>query len=156
MKRFLSLLIAAMLVFPCLAFAETDLSHLSLEELESLRLDVCAEILSRSQWGSVTVPEGFYVIGEDIPSGHWTIKPEPGQYFLIEYFLRTDDTGKRPADILVHDYYTDSVCDPASEMSYVSGVSQIDLDLKEGYHLVISYGSAIFEPFTGRNSPFFN
>ena len=153
-KLFLFLLV--LVLVPVFSVADgVDLSAMSLEELYALRSSVSAEILSRSQWESVTVPEGFYVVGEDIPAGHWTIRYVPGEASVIEYFLNTDATGKQPADIL-HDYYSDGVSDPESPLSVTIPQTQIDLDLKPGYHVVISFGPAIFEPYTGRPSPFFN
>ena len=124
------------------------------DQLYALREIVNREILSRSEYESVAVPPGFYVVGEDIPVGHWSIKYSPGEYCLVEYFLNTDATGKRPAD-LFEDYYYDGICDPQHEMSAVYSLTEIDLDLQPGYHVVINYGSAVFEPFTGRPSPFF-
>ena len=151
-KLLLSLLV--LLLIPSLVFADIDFSSLSLSDLYILRESVCAEILSRSQWESVTVPAGFYIVGEDIPAGHWTIRFSPGEYCLVEYFLKTDETGKRPANAF-NDYYYEGVCDPDNYMSSVYLLTQFDLELKEGYHVVLNYGSAIFEPFTGRPSPFF-
>jgi len=128
-------IIAVLIMFALIASSACamDLSGLSLDELHEIRKQVSAEILSRSEWGEVTVPVGFYVVGEDIPAGHWTIKYAPGEYGVIEYFLNTDDTGKGPAD-LVFDYYYCGVCDPTNSMASIGDfVSEFDLELKDGY-----------------------
>ena len=95
MKRFLSVLFVFLFLFSVsLAEYSPDvLKDYSLEELEYMRKFVCAEILARSSWNEVTVPPGHYVIGEDIPEGHWTLKYSPGEYCLIEYFQNANSTG---------------------------------------------------------------
>lgn len=155
MKRLFCLLFVLVLL-PVVSFADLpDLSSYTLSELHDIYASLRSEILSRSQWESVTVPVGFYVVGEDIPAGHWSIRYAPGEVCLIEYFLKTDDTGKRPADTS-SDYYYEGVCDPELQSTYVTyRLTEFDLDLKEGYHVVVNYGPCVFEPFTGRPSPFF-
>ena len=153
MKRLFSL-ICSLLIFPVVAFAEYDFSSFGVDELYAILNSVRSEILSKSQWEEVTVPVGFYVVGEDIPEGHWTIKYFPGEYSLIEYFHNTDSSGKRPADT-IYDYYYDGIGDPSSELASVYDLTEIDLVLQKGFHLVVNYGSVIFTPFTGRPSPFF-
>ncbi|MBR2853929.1 MAG: hypothetical protein IKE81_06390 [Clostridia bacterium] len=151
-KLFLSICI--LLLCPAFALAELDFSSYCVDDLYSILNSVRAEILSKSQWEEVTVPVGFYVVGEDIPEGHWTIKYSPGEYSLIEYFHNTDSSGKRPADT-IYDYYYDGIGDPSTELSSVYDLTEIDLVLQKGFHLVVNYGPVIFTPFTGRPSPFF-
>lgn len=155
MKRMIALIFTVILLMPVIAMADVpDISALTLEELNQLRLNVAKEILSKSQWTEVNVPVGYYVVGEDIPEGHWTIKYTAGEYSLIEYYKEADETGKNPKDAL-YDYASFAIGDPNTDLSSLYDLQQIDLDLKNGYHLVISFGPVIFEPFTGRNSPFF-
>lgn len=155
MKRFAVAIMIFAIILSSVALADVpDISGLSLDELNLLRENVAREILAKSNWSEVTVPAGYYVVGEDIPEGHWTIKYVADEYCLIEYYKEADETGKRPKDIL-YDYASFAIGDPNSSMSINYDMSQIDLDLKAGFHLDISYGSAIFEPFTGSNSPFF-
>lgn len=154
MKRlFLSLLIVLSIVTSATA-ADYDFSNYSIDELHKMREAICTEILSKSEWAEVVVPVGYYVVGEDIPEGHWTIKYAPGEYSVVEYFQNADSSGKRPAD-LVYDYYYDGVCDPASDYASVYNLTEIDLVLTKGFHLTVNYGPVIFTPFTGRPSPFF-
>ncbi len=72
MKRFISLLFA--LVFAVsVAAAEIDLSGMKYNELIALQHQLVAEIMSRPEWKKVTVPAGEWLIGEDIPSGSYSI-----------------------------------------------------------------------------------
>ena len=156
MKKLIAVTLILALLLPAAALADLpDISGLSLDELYQLNRKIRSEILSRSQWGTVTVPEGYYVVGEDIPEGHWTITYLSGSYSMIEVFEKADATGHAPANIM-DDYQTYVVCDPQSEYAYVSPYKEIDLTLPAGYHVVISSGPAVFRPFTGRQSPFFD
>ena len=150
--RKLAIIIIVIVMLPVISFAEFDLSSMSLEELQTLRENVCSEILSRSKWDSVTVPAGFYVVGEDIPAGHWTIKYKD-PWALVTYFSKTDETGKNP-DIF-SGYYAATIGAPGNELESIYNLKEIDLDLQSGFYLTIDYGSVVFEPFTGRISPFF-
>jgi hypothetical protein len=58
------------------AYAATDLSSMSFDELMNLRNDLNAEIMSRPEWKEVTVPPGTWYVGEDIPAGTYSIKSE--------------------------------------------------------------------------------
>lgn len=157
---FLAVLLALSLLFSS-AFADESnqrkwrwkLSTLDPEELHDVISAASSVLLSKSEWESVTVPVGFYVVGEDIPAGHWSISFAPGEYALIEYFHKTDATGKKPAD-LFNDYYSEGISDPSSSFGSIYSFREIDLDLQEGWHVVITYGSLVFKPYTGRFSPF--
>ena len=153
MKKLITIILILTMLLPVVALADLpDISGLSLEELHQLRENICKEILSKSQWTEVEVPVGFYVVGEDIPAGHWTIRPV--DMAMFEYFSKTDDTGKK-AD-LYGTYYYETLGVPGNRMETLYKTQEIDIELKEGYFINISHGSVIFEPFTGRKSPFFN
>ena len=63
MKRLFCLLFVLVLL-PVVSFADLpDLSSYTLSELHDIYASLRSEILSRSQWESVTVPVGFYVVG---------------------------------------------------------------------------------------------
>lgn len=154
MKKLLCVLLALLILFPVAAAAdENRFAFCSLDELYQIRKELNSEIMSRYSWEEVTVPAGFYVVGEDIPAGHWTISFSPGTYAQIEYFKETDETGKQVRNALVN-YYYQMLCDPENEMSSVSKIQEIDLELKEGYYFVVHYYPVIFKPYTGRPSPF--
>ena len=153
MKKMLAIILILCLL-PIISLADVDLSSMSIDELQSLRKNICSEILSRSKWNSVTVPSGFYVVGEDIPAGHWTIRySDP--WSIVTYFSKTDETGKSP-DYWGGVCYSANIGAPGNELESLYNLKEIDLDLKPGYYLTVEMGSVIFEPFTGRTSPFYN
>ena len=73
MRKLICFLLIICLI-PAIALSETDLSSLSLDELIALRIRIEKEIVSRSEWKSVTVPTGEWLIGEDIPEGYYSVK----------------------------------------------------------------------------------
>ncbi len=74
MKKFLCLLLIALMITPG-AIAETfDLSSLSFDQLRKLQQIVNQEIVSRPEWKEVTVPAGTWTVGEDIPEGSYSIR----------------------------------------------------------------------------------
>ncbi len=155
MKKLYALLLAFVMLFTISsAYAGLpDITGLSLTELDTLRKNISKEILSRSQWGEVTVKAGFYVVGEDIPAGHWTITC-PKEYSIVEYFSKTDETG-RNADIFDGAYYSANMGAPGNQLESLYSLQEIDLELKEGYYVSIMLSPVVFKPFTGRQSPFF-
>lgn len=154
MKKLLCFLLALLILIHAAAAAdENRFAFNSLEELYQIRAELNSEIMSRYSWEEVTVPAGFYVVGEDIPAGHWTISFSPGTYAQIEYFKETDETGKRVRDSFVN-YYYETLCDPENEMSAYAKIQEIDLELKNGYYFVVYTNPVVFKPYTGRTSPF--
>lgn len=148
------ILILILCLLPIISLADVDLSSMSIEELQSLRKNICSEILSRSNWDSVVVPTGFYVIGEDIPAGHWTIRYKD-PWSIVTYFSKTNETGKNP-DYLSGVSYSANIGAPGNELETLYNLKEIDLELKSGFYLTVEMGSVVFEPFVGRTSPFFN
>ncbi len=74
MKKFLCLLLIALMITPG-AIAETfDLSSLSFDQLRKLQQIVNQEIVSRPEWKEATVPAGTWTVGEDIPEGSYSIR----------------------------------------------------------------------------------
>ena len=83
MKRLLSVLLILCLL-PIFALADFDLSALSFAELKALQTQLNTELVNRPEWKEVTVPKGYYVIGEDIPEGTYsiTLKDKKGSCYI--------------------------------------------------------------------------
>ena len=73
MKRTIAMVIVFLLVLSDITFAEVDLSGMSYDELVILKDRIDKTIWDSQEWQEVTVPQGLYKIGEDIPAGKWTI-----------------------------------------------------------------------------------
>ena len=73
MKKFTVLFIACLLFASC-AFADVDLSGMSYDELVALKNKINLAMWQSEEWQEVTVPQGDWIVGEDIPEGTWEVK----------------------------------------------------------------------------------
>lgn len=143
--------VGAMLAVP--ARAEVDLSGLSLAELVELRQKVTMAMWETEEWQEVTVPVGVWVVGEDIPVGHWTIKATEGHYSLVKLDTSVDATGKHVADTYRDRYFRHFIYS-ATYRNYDESkhLQEIDLELQEGDYIEIEDASVIFTPYSGKPS----
>lgn len=153
MKRlFCALLAAALFLTPvALAARQTiDLEAMSYDELVALKDRVLLAMWASEDWQEVTVPQGIYTIGEDIPAGHWTITPVPGAYSFVKWGDLLEESGK---DLSYNGglYISESITSetyPYFEKG--KDKSQCDFKLKDGQYLMIDSGDVIFTPYTGK------
>ena len=154
MKRFLCLLSILVFSLSSVAIAENtiDLSNMSYEELVSLKDQINMAIWNSKEWQEVTVPMGVWVVGEDIPVGHWTIKTN-ASYATVLICDALDATGKG-ADIWNSDIYKmESIASPNGLFfDPISDRTEIDFNLKKGMYVIIDGGNVIFSPYAGKPS----
>ena len=74
MKKLVAVLLIVITI-PLFAFAETDISSMSFDELIALRQSLMMEIMKRPEWSETTLEAGTYKIGKDIPSGYYKAHP---------------------------------------------------------------------------------
>lgn len=122
----LSLLIVFLLcALPALAFADFDLSSLSDDELVALKSQLVTEMKSRDSFKKLTVPQGTYTVGIDIPSGDYSV-------YTIDY--------SSAAGLAVNDFeiYTVSPDAPVGKIS-----------LKDGDSVSVVFASLFFTKYQG-------
>lgn len=152
MKKAFCLLLIALLLIPT-AFAENiDLSGLSLVELAELRQRVQLAMMETDEWQEVTVPQGVYVVGKDIPAGTWTVKSMFGaeSHLRFAWGDKLDEAGQhityvgtKRADIVAI-YNTKA-------RNYKDGdLLEYTFTCQEGDYIVIEYTNAIFTPYHGK------
>ena len=147
MKKLILLALALMLCAS--ALAEVDLSGMTVEELADLRDRAQRAIWDSDDWQEVTVPEGVWRVGEDIPLGHWTVTAgENARYggIHIIYCEVLDETGKN-AKVPGGFYHGETVALEGGDLEGYN--TTYDLDLQYEGYLIIQYGSAIFTPYAG-------
>ncbi len=152
MKRFFALFLV-LLSFTGTVYADTiDLSGMTYEELVSLKEKINLAIWESQEWQEVTVPQGVWKVGEDIPAGHWTIKAAGGMFTFITIGTILDETkrdisydGIRIAERIDFPYSTYDY-DP------MESLTEADFELQDGMYIVIDYASAIFTPYAGKPS----
>ena len=143
MKRFLAILVLVFMVVSSAYAEDIDLSGLSFDQLVQLQTRITMEMMQRDEWQEVTVPEGIYLVGRDIPAGKWNVKSsDPNSSFRINWSkaLGADKNS------LEHD-------DTYNFHSEYDG-NTYALDLQEGFYIMIERHSVIFSPFTGHSLGF--
>ena len=73
MKRLIAVLLVFLFVCTVATADAPDLSDLTYEQLVALQHYFTAEIMSRPEWKSITIPAGDWLVGVDIPEGTYSI-----------------------------------------------------------------------------------
>ena len=150
MKRaFAILLILALMTCIPACAGQIDLSGLSFEELVALRDRCQKEMMLRSEWQQVEVPQGVWRVGVDIPAGTWTIKCTAGAYTFIEWGTALDESGH---DIAYSRGRQDSalVKNPRGAITESGDRLEYTFTVKNGDYIVIKDSSATFYPYAGQ------
>lgn len=149
MKKLFALVLL-LLALPIAALADVDLSGMSFDELVALSDQINLAMWNSEEWQEVTVPQGIWLVGEDIPEGHWTIKPVDGVYAYVTYGNLLEDNQKE-VSYKSKDYYHETLVSLTSSI-YEEGedLQQIDIDAKSGSYIEIENGNVIFTPYSGK------
>lgn len=150
MKRTLCIVLALVLVLSIApaAFADVDLSGMSFDELVALKDQINLAIWNSADWQEVTVPQGVWKVGEDIPAGKWTIKAIPWGHSYIRIGSELKDAGTDVKSIA-----SETVNDP--DYKYYDATkdkTEWTVDLMDGQYIVVNYGDCIFTPYAGKPS----
>ena len=158
MKKLFALLLALALMVSAAALADVDLSGMTFDELVALKDQINLAIWNSQEWQEVTVPQGLWKVGEDIPAGTWAVKcadvyrDEPFMYLTwLSWGPVLDDDGE--PDYLAPGYNSTQVFNPENE--YYNGMIAEDvIELHDGDYLLVSKDNApaVFMPYTGKPS----
>lgn len=129
-----------------------NLSGMSFAELVELQNNVNIALWNSDEWQEVTVPEGVWAVGEDIPAGKWTIKAPAKSYITICWCDKLDQFGATTTKAKLWELYS---LTGKQRSSYEDGdTTEITLNLKEGQYVEVREGSAIFTPYAGNSFSF--
>ncbi|MBQ6364680.1 MAG: hypothetical protein IJH81_05860 [Lachnospiraceae bacterium] len=137
---------------------EIDLSGMSYEELAELKDQISLAMWDSEEWQEVTVPQGTWIVGEDIPAGHWTIKcadVNRNDRFLdrceIEWGY-VDKYGMIQFTANVHGRA--KLFNPNSNFYKRGTDTEMDINLDEGMAIIIDnhFAPAVFCPYFGKES----
>lgn len=152
MKKFLAFLLAFLMISPVIA-EEIDLSGLSYAELVALKNRINLAMWQSEEWQEVTVPQGTWKVGEDIPAGHWTVKCADGaRWIYVSWGERLQDNGE---DISYYGRNStgNSIYNPSNNtFDPVNDVSEYSFEVRDGDYIQIKYGAAVFMPYVGKPS----
>ena len=144
MKRFIAILLSALLLSSCglAAAASIDLATLSDDEIIALSQRMQEEFVNRKIEKTATLPDGSYTIGKDIPAGTYILKGiHEGTWWTSIYLytaqemLKEEDIRKAEKDITLFDSsgekaYRLVVAD--GDVLIVSGKGKVTLTISSG------------------------
>lgn len=148
MKKFLILIVAVCMMISCAAAESIDLSGMSFDELVALKQKINLAIWSCQEWQEVTVPEGLYVVGEDIPEGTWTIKAATDHFTVIKFGDKLEENGIEVA--YSNKYGSGEAYSKASRSYRESDPLEFTFTAKKGDYVQVDYAPALFTPFAGK------
>lgn len=138
--------------------ADVDLAGMSFDELIALKDQINLAIWNSEEWQEVTVPQGRWIVGEDIPAGKWTVKcaniglDNPYMAFtFISWGEKLDEDG----DISYMDRYgSEFIYNPNSKYYGEGAITETTIEFFDGDIVDIgnSNNQAVFMPYTGKPS----
>ena len=150
MKRLLAIILV-LISLVSFASAEVDLSGMTYDELVALKDQINLAIWNSQEWQEVTVPQGEWVVGQDIPVGKWTIEcadVSRDSISLKSCSVKTEYTDNRGWK--TGDYY--SLYNPNNEYYEDGKATEAVLETIEGMiiEVDITYAPVVFTPYTGK------
>ena len=150
MKRIISVLLV--LVFlPVLSFADLpDISGLSYDELVALKDQINLAMWNSETWQEVKVPIGVWVVGEDIPLGHWSMSlpaDSTRKWVSLTYCDLLNEAGTDAGNQFYCKIYSYNTIGSPDNENYPQ---KIDIDLKPGTYIIIEHGPVLFTPYSGK------
>lgn len=150
MKRIIVLVVVLILVGTVAMSEGIDLAGMSYDELVALREQINLAIWNSEEWEEVTVPQGTWIVGEDIPSGHWAVEAYPGSTTLIKIGDTLQDNGK---DVMSYtERFFDAYIVSPTYKNFKIGEDKttIDFEFLDGDYVQVKSGSAVFKPYSGK------
>lgn len=149
MKRILALVLVLMALTGTVYADTVDLSGMTFNQLLMLRYEIQLALLTNEEFKMASVPQGVWEVGKDIPAGHWSIVAD-APYIMVEVCTALDALGKgvdvKNTDFYYYQFLTDS---NSEQFDKNTDVDVIDLELKDGFYVIIKGGSVIFESYIG-------
>lgn len=148
MKKFLALFLAALLLAPAALADIPDISGLTFDELVALREQINLALWNSAEWQEVTVPEGVWVVGEDIPAGHWTIRVASSHDILnVCYMDKVDTITGDP--LYGAKLFIRTIASPGFSGFGEINAEYADIEMEDGWFFKCT-GAVIFTPYTGK------
>lgn len=146
MKKLFFLFLATLLLFSSASADPIDLSGLSFDELVALRDQINLAIWNCQEWQEVTVPAGVWIVGQDIPAGHWSIEPMDNRFNYVTYCEKLDETGKKFSRSGKHE--TCLIISKTHEQ-HNDGLNAADFDMVDGWYFY-NDAAVTFTPYAGK------
>jgi hypothetical protein len=153
MKKVLALVLV-LLTLSSVAFAATiDLSGMSYAELVALKDKINLAIWNSQEWQEVTVPQGVWKVGEDIPAGHWTVKCADGwRKTEVNWGEKLSDSGESISWSGRNSVYNYVYNPNHKYFEKGDGITEYSFEVRNGDYIVIDSGDCVFMPYAGKSS----
>lgn len=152
MKKLLTIILILALAVPAAAFADLpDISNLSYDELVQLKDSINLAMWNSQEWQEVTVPQGLWIVGKDIPAGTWTVKCAIEGMASIVFGDTLNETG---TNVKYSQYYHSEIVVSPDYKHFEKGkdITEYTFTVKDGDYIQIDNASVIFTPNTGKPS----
>jgi hypothetical protein len=148
MKRVFSLALAIVLVLSLApsCFAEFDLSGMSYDDLVALKDQVQRAIWENEKWEEVTVPQGIYQVGRQIPPGKWTVLCKSNSMGEIEV---ADSLRENGTKVTFPPKASKVIYNPDGLMYNEGDATEWTVELFDGEYVAVSMSSLVFTPYSG-------
>lgn len=148
MKKIFAFVLAAALILAIApaAFAEWDLSGMSYDELVALKDQVQRTIWESEKWEEVTVPQGIYQVGRQIPPGKWTVLCKANGAGEIEV---ADSLRENGTKVTFPPKASKTIYNPESRLYSEGDATEWTVELFDGEYVAISMSSLVFTPYNG-------
>ena len=156
MKKIASIvLIGIMLCMAFSAFAEVNLSGMTYDELIALKDQINLAIWNSQEWQEVTVPQGEWVVGQDIPAGTWTVKcadVNRDSYMLSQCDLEWGYKNGEYIDVIMNCGGYATIYNPQNRTYETGSLTEMKIELKDGmvFHVRKAHAPVVFTPYTGK------
>lgn len=132
-------IILILCISPVICLAEVDLSGMTYKELVSLRDQINLAIWNSQEWQEVTVPQGEWEVGKDIPAGTWTVHCAVAHYGMVRI---TNGGSYKESEVLTSPDYK----------NYKKGVdvSEYSFTVEDGDVIIITDCDMVFTPYAGK------
>lgn len=145
MKKVITIIMITLAMLCMTAHAESiDLSGLSFQELAALRDRAQMEMMQRDAWQEVTVPQGVYQVGVQIPAGTWTVRCATGNYTEIDWGDTLKDNGQGVEYGNRYDWAV--VYNPSGSYYSAGDQTEYTFSVRDGEYIIIKDGMATFMP----------
>lgn len=148
MKKLLCILL--LVCMTATAAAESvDLSGLSYADLVALKDRINLAIWNSQEWQEVTVPQGVWIVGEDIPAGTWDVKCATDKYADVYYGNELREDG---VSVKINQRFYHEIVVSTDYRRYEPGKDRdvLTIEIREGDYVVIEDSSVIFMPTAGK------
>jgi hypothetical protein len=132
--------------------ATGGLSGLSYDGLIARKNQINLAIWKSQEWQEVTVPQGTWKVGEDIPAGHWTVKcTDKVTFSTISWGERLDENGQ-DISYFGKSSTSNSIYNPEHYENRDRYPVEYSFEVVDGDYIQINNGSVVFMPYVGKPS----